>query len=224
MERWLRCWGVVAALGVGASVFVWDPILIVVLWLSATFCAGLVMVLLTTTPGVSGFAAGTTWARILTHAALAGAGVVAVCAVGALSAALGVTLALSAVLTLPAVASRASRLVRHDTPDLPPLDSRIVVTFEQTRPLPRVLPEAAVRQLSNQELCLEWRRSFTALQLATGPTDRMRVVEVRQLYLDEMERRSPAALQAWLGSGARAAGGPERFLRQHPEGPGSRTA
>jgi hypothetical protein len=38
------------------------------------------------------------------------------------------------------------------------------------------------------------------------------VVAQRQVYLDEMERRSPSGLRAWLESGARAAGGPERFL------------
>jgi hypothetical protein len=66
--------------------------------------------------------------------------------------------------------------------------------------------------MSDRELCREWRHSFVTLQSARSPQDRLRVVAQRQVYLDEMERRSPTALQAWLDSGARAAGGPDRYL------------
>ncbi len=41
---------------------------------------------------------------------------------------------------------------------------------------------------------------------------------LRQGCLDELERRHPSALHAWLDSGARASEGPERFLasRERP--------
>jgi hypothetical protein len=50
------------------------------------------------------------------------------------------------------------------------------------------------------------------LQSARSFGDRCYVVALRQVYLDEMDRRSPTAFQAWLASGARAAGGPDRYL------------
>lgn len=45
-----------------------------------------------------------------------------------------------------------------------------------------------------------------------SPETHLRVVQQRQLYLDELERRNPAGLAAWLASGARAAGDPTRFI------------
>jgi hypothetical protein len=38
------------------------------------------------------------------------------------------------------------------------------------------------------------------------------IVEARRDYIDELERRSPHGLMAWLASGARAAGDPSRFI------------
>jgi hypothetical protein len=69
-----------------------------------------------------------------------------------------------------------------------------------------------VRQMSDAALCHAWRHSFVALQKARGPRVRAMVVQTRQLLLDELDRRYPSGLQAWLGSGARAAGGPDRFI------------
>lgn len=78
--------------------------------------------------------------------------------------------------------------------------------FEAT-PLPAVTPEG----LDDAALCQAWRRSFLLLQ--TSRVDRVvRVVELRQQYLDELERRHPAGISRWLASGARAAGNPLPFL------------
>jgi hypothetical protein len=76
-----------------------------------------------------------------------------------------------------------------------------------------------LRALSDDELCRQWRFSFTALAEARSPDQRAEVVRARQLYLDEIERRHPLELQAWLDSGARAAGNPMPFLGRSP-GPG----
>lgn len=79
-------------------------------------------------------------------------------------------------------------------------------------------PAECVGTMSDPELCRAWRRSFVDLQRAGFPREKARIVHVRQHYLDELERRDAAALQAWLKAGARAAGGPERFLstREQP--------
>lgn len=66
--------------------------------------------------------------------------------------------------------------------------------------------------LDDRELCLAWRRSFRTLENATSDADRIEIVDLRQRYLDELQRRHPAHFHRWLGSGARAAGDPAKFL------------
>jgi hypothetical protein len=73
-------------------------------------------------------------------------------------------------------------------------------------------PYAAPASLSDDALCLAWRASFSALQRASSPAQRMWVVEQRRAYLDELERRNARGVAAWLASGARAAGDPSRFV------------
>lgn len=70
--------------------------------------------------------------------------------------------------------------------------------------------------LADDELCLAWRRSFVALNTAPSASERLRVVEQRQRYLDELQRRSPDAFASWLVSGARAPSNPLPHLRAHP--------
>jgi hypothetical protein len=36
------------------------------------------------------------------------------------------------------------------------------------------------------------------------------------MYLDELERRNPDGLMAWLASGARAAADPSRYVLENP--------
>lgn len=71
----------------------------------------------------------------------------------------------------------------------------------------------APRSLSDDALCLAWRTSFSVLQRTNSPSQQLRIVEERQAYLDELERRDARAMAAWLASGPRAAGDPSRFVR-----------
>lgn len=80
---------------------------------------------------------------------------------------------------------------------------------------------SAVQVLDDYQLCHGWRASYTCLVLAPTAAERLELVHVRQAYLDEMERRHPAGLRAWLDSGARAAGDPSRHLHL-PGAPGER--
>jgi hypothetical protein len=66
--------------------------------------------------------------------------------------------------------------------------------------------------LTDEALCLAWRRSFGALERSGTAAQRMEVVEHRSALLGELERRSPDGVAAWLASGARAAGNPARFV------------
>jgi hypothetical protein len=84
-------------------------------------------------------------------------------------------------------------------------------------PTPRYLSAVArsLCELSDEELCLAWRRSFTRLQTSSTAEHRAAMADVRRAYLDELERRSPEAFAAWIDSGARAAGDPAKFFVPH---------
>ena len=84
-------------------------------------------------------------------------------------------------------------------------------------PTPRYLTAVArsLCELSDEEICLAWRRSFTRLQGSATAEQRAAMADVRRAYLDELERRSPEAFAAWIESGARAAGDPARFFVPH---------
>jgi hypothetical protein len=74
--------------------------------------------------------------------------------------------------------------------------------------------------LEDADLCLAWCSSYVALQRAKTAESRLRLVTMRALYLDELERRNPSALAAWLSNGARAAAPPRAFVK----GGGDRSA
>lgn len=71
---------------------------------------------------------------------------------------------------------------------------------------------AEPRSMNDTDLCRAWQTSFIALQRAPSLSHQLGVIEARQNYLDELERRNPQGLTAWLASGARAAGDPSRFV------------
>jgi hypothetical protein len=84
---------------------------------------------------------------------------------------------------------------------------------EHAATLPDPAPgPVSLRGLDDTALCLAWRRSYLQLQQATSPSARLRHVQHRQRLLDELDRRDPAGLAAWLASGCRAAGNPLPFL------------
>jgi hypothetical protein len=94
-------------------------------------------------------------------------------------------------------------------PARPPAWEPTPVVDEVTLEVPDMLEDA--------DLCLAWCSSYVALQRAETAESRMRLVLVRALYLDELERRNPAALAEWLSSGARAAAPPHAFVRREDD-------
>lgn len=72
--------------------------------------------------------------------------------------------------------------------------------------------------LDDETLCQAWRRSFVHLATCRIPTRRLEIVHLRQVYLDELARRHPAAVRRWLASGARAASNPMRFVDESSRG------
>lgn len=66
--------------------------------------------------------------------------------------------------------------------------------------------------LSDHDLCLAWESSSRALRECTTPGARLEVVRVRQACLDELERRQPEAVRAWVLAGADPDSSPARYL------------
>jgi hypothetical protein len=80
------------------------------------------------------------------------------------------------------------------------------------QPAEEAKPHVAPASLSDDALCLAWRASFSALQRAGSPAQRLWIVDERRAYLEELEKRNARGVSAWLASGARAAGDPSRFV------------
>jgi hypothetical protein len=68
-----------------------------------------------------------------------------------------------------------------------------------------------IGRLTTSELCTAWITTGQHLRAASSPAA-LPLVRLRQLYLDELERRDPVGFNAWLASSASAAGDPRRFL------------
>lgn len=68
-------------------------------------------------------------------------------------------------------------------------------------------------ELTDADLCEAWRSSYVALQRARTDDSRLRAVEIRALYLDDLERRLGDDFTRWMESLPRAAEDPRRFLR-----------
>ncbi|MEU5261963.1 hypothetical protein [Amycolatopsis sp. NPDC021455] len=67
---------------------------------------------------------------------------------------------------------------------------------------------------ATDELCLVWRRSDEELRRTPDDDpERGKLVAVRQLLLDELERRDPAGFRRWLDDGAMTGADPLPFLR-----------
>jgi len=66
--------------------------------------------------------------------------------------------------------------------------------------------------LSDHDLCLAWESSSRALRRCATTEARLDVVRVRQACLDELERRQPEAVRAWVLAGADPDASPARYL------------
>ena len=79
--------------------------------------------------------------------------------------------------------------------------------------VPAATPGPRAWTMSDRELCRAWRTTARSLRRAPSVSERARLARNRQAYLDELVRRNPVAMRAWLGSGqARPDTDPGRFL------------
>ncbi|MFG1812220.1 hypothetical protein ACGFIF_00525 [Kribbella sp. NPDC049174] len=209
---WLGFCGVVGLMG-GLAAFTLPPPTVILLFLLAAITGG-VVAMIALIPADNTPIARDRWPTVAWSGVVAGAGTVAFVSLGTL---LGAPMAVLMLVLIaggsPYVARRwFGRLREHEhrpSPGHPDahqaIPARTAMSLE-----PEPVDEAA--ELSDDALVLAWRASFSALQRATSPAERLRIVDARRAYLDELERRNPSGVAAWLASGARAAGNPTRFV------------
>ncbi|WP_043823966.1 hypothetical protein [Rhodococcus opacus] len=154
------------------------------------------------------------------HAATAGAALICVVGLIALSGAAAVPLVLVLTVTAGPVARRLRRwppLAQLLSPQPAALSDPDEASAPGSLPTP---PSCA--ELSDDALCRGWRTSFAELQNATSVTDRLQLARIRRQYLDEIERRDPQGFAAWFTSGARAGSDPSKFLAPREQPPTDR--
>ena len=217
---WTNAWSVAAACGVGLATWAWSPVAALAAVLTASFCAGLLTLTVWSVSDSLRPDGGVPWRRLVPRALAAGAGVVTFLVLAEWSASLALLCLGLCCLPSPAVLRR----VRRSSPDRSSA-SRQAVGTHVADPVPR-RPDgpAWVRELGDEELCRLWRATYWQLGRQTSEAGLLDLVVLRQAFLDELERRDPAALQAWLSSGARASGGPERFWSHDDKQQGSADA
>lgn len=196
------------ALGLSCSMGVWGVRSSLALLVSFTFTAAVILGVITERPSTgvhTGIAAGIS----------VSAGVGLVAALGWL----GFLIVLAMLATSPVLRSRRPGRwwLRLPSPTL--VDEVRVPAEDQDsfEPVQPAEPEPAdLRTLDDAALCLAWRRSFVRLGTQRGAAARLAIVEQRQRYLDELQRRHGEAFQSWLESGARASGNPLPYLKDPP--------
>lgn len=216
MNTYTKVWQSVAAttttVGVGAALLTLTASAVVFLVVLGATLAGLATAGFYTRDGVAPPPRPVWVMASLTHAVFGAAVAVAAAGIGAVSPGLLVCLLGVLAATSPTVVGFSRRHIPppHHSSDGEP--SEAVVDDPITPIGPATAPRPATASMSDHELCPAWRASFTALQAATTSAATARIAAQRQSYLDEFERRNPRGLRAWLGSGARAAGNPHRYL------------
>ena len=215
-RAWSGFWALAATAAFGTAMLEWSPLTALLAALAVTLCAG---VLLGLAPACRG-RSGSVLRRRAARAATIGAGPVGWSALvsGA------PPLALLTVVLLLGSSPWAVGLVRH-APG--PGRARPAPPSKIGAPLPAatetsdggpLVPHSDLGDLDDHQLCALWRGTFWQLDNLRSAAEVLAVVAVRQACLDELERRNPSALHAWLESGARASGGPERFWPHNSPG------
>lgn len=136
------------------------------------------------------------------NALLTAVGVLAMAAYVVLLGRAALLLVLLAAVTSPPAQGWWRRRFASPRPAVRPVSA--VVTAEEPDPSPA--------DMSTAQLLAVWRRSCWDLKGATTARARAQVVARRQDCLDELERRHPEAVQAWLTADARAIENPARFF------------
>jgi MFS family permease len=221
-DVWVTCTAIVATVGVCIAFLTWEVAGVVGAFIAGAVMGGAM------TAALAAENLPRPWRRAALGAATAGVGVVAVAGLVVVLRAGVLVVLLAAALSSPplvavlrgrfgAKAPEAPTVRMEQSPTERPLDDLDESDWPGPNPVPVEPPlPMAPEDLDDDALCWAWRRSYVVLQRSSSESTRLHVVEVRQAYLDELERRNAMGLTAWLASGARAAGNPSRFIQGHP--------
>lgn len=113
---------------------------------------------------------------------------------------------------------------RGPSPGVPPLPAFVATDHAPTSADPAA-SVANVHSLTDAQLGREWRRSCIVLLRLQSTRDiggQAVLVERRQAYLDEFEKRCPASFAHWLTTAAQPGSDPLQFIvtDQHDTRPG----
>ena len=197
LSRWLlRGWCVVVALGVGLAELEWSALVATALLVGVFACLATAAAMLP--PSHGGLLGRRRWTSCL----LVAGSVVALLAVASASSAVTLLVGLLAVVTLAPVLAldRARRVPARQRPKAEPDAPERDLSFE------------GLDGLDGKQLCSLWRDLLQQLADQCTPAERAATVARRQACLEEIERRNPDAVRAWISAGARACDGPDRFL------------
>jgi hypothetical protein len=145
--------------------------------------------------------------RCLAASVLTGAAVLAVSGLGRLAGVAAVLVVLLLLAGAPPVVAWALGMLNRPTATTGPRVSGSWLTGSPRKSG----PPPGLAGLTDGELCAAWMESCRGLRDAPL-AQALSYVQTRQEYLDELERRDPAGLQAWLASTASAAGDPRPFI------------
>lgn len=215
-QAWSGFWTIAATAAFGTAMLAWSPLVAVLAAMAVTLC---VVVLMSLAPPPAA-PPGATFRRRAARSVTIGAGLVGWSALVSAAPSLSLLAVVLLLTSSPWVVGLAGRLIRPTRPR-PVTPTRTGPWPHDTAPAPQVpspVPATDIRTLDDRQLCSLWRGTFWQLGGLHSAADVLAVVAVRQACLDELERRNPSALHAWLESGARASGGPERFWPHRPTG------
>lgn len=210
-DGWVLTTAVIATVGAWTALQTWPPVGVLGCFLAGAFVGGAIA-------ESAAREAGRRWLRpVIARGVLTGVALVAAAGLAELLGAtallvLGVLAAAYPGLWVTVRSWRASRKIRR-------MEARWTATPRETGPsTPRGRPRPALevpsepRLLDDYALCSAWRMSYVVLEHQHSPETYLHVVQQRQRYLDELERRNPTGIATWLASGARAASDPTRYI------------
>ncbi len=216
--RWAHAWSIAAAVGVGFASLQWSPIVVVLDLLATAVGAAICLVIYEEwrpPPGTSR-APSRRLAETTRRSLVVSCWVVALSTLTVASPPLALLVLLLVGATSPVVVGLVrSRSPERRLPAAAEAPAAEVPAAEAPAAEAPVEPLRAggrsLEQLDDDELFRLWRHTFWELNSQPSVGQLASLVALRQSCLDELARRDPAALSAWLDSGARASGGPERF-------------
>jgi hypothetical protein len=206
-RAWFVWWSVLALVGTAVALVLWPGPAMAATWILGAAVGAFFKI------GVSSAAE-----EVIPFAALDFRDLVRTAAFGALvvSGAAGwgkvsaggtAALVILAVLTCPPMVRQALRLVGRQPDPLAHLDADTDLASSL---------EAACRDFSTVELCEAWQQTFVA-DRTLSPPQVIRLLVVRQAFLDELARRNPAGLDAWMASLTPVHTAPTAFFATGPD-------